>query len=230
MVFMAQRVDLNLLSRDELYFELHGGYMGWFRHALSLRRAALHLEPSISKAVSALGQPDTAPAPHDDLEFIAVHSMLMGYAFENLFKGFLVWRGAPVRDPKKPHRLNSDLKTHDLSKLATKAGFGLEAREHDLLNKLFRTVEGSGRYPVQKDIYLHGRQECPATDDFVRSAKLFDELLQAVISFEKNEARRKSMQLSLRLIQLRDDLFSPEDLESLRASYGQSSDPKSKDD
>ena len=80
----------------------------------------------------------------------ATYFMLAAYSCENLLKAALIMRNV-VRykdEFQQTKRFPKDLQSHDLFKLAQKAGVALTASEEGILRRLTRSAVWSGRYPV----------------------------------------------------------------------------------
>jgi|SRR5208337_3470247 len=158
----AHGIRANLDARDR------GAYIGhfleeieWIELAEGLVNAARALQPQ----VDAYWAKERARARDSSLRFPSdsphrIQLMLFSFAIENLMKAFLIREGKAeyeVRMKTKPN-LPRELKTHDLMKLAIAVGeiiprfkrlFDRDFEE--LLRRLTRRAEWSGRYPVPTD-------------------------------------------------------------------------------
>ncbi|MFC2045560.1 hypothetical protein ACFLUH_02665 [Chloroflexota bacterium] len=81
----------------------------------------------------------------------AIYSMLIAYALENLFKAMII---GEQQDTFRTHIMNKGgklpekIKSHDLIRLAKEAHFEFNVSDEDLLARLHRNSEWTGRYPV----------------------------------------------------------------------------------
>ena len=71
--------------------------------------------------------------------------LLYAYAIENVLKGLIVFKRP---DLIKEHKLDGELKNHDLNELAEKAEVTVEQDERPVLEALSRLSIWTGRYPV----------------------------------------------------------------------------------
>lgn len=78
--------------------------------------------------------------------------LLYAFALENLFKGMMIANNPALANETK---LNSELKSHALDELATKAGFALSQEEQLLLRALSEIAIWAGRYPVASRLVDH---------------------------------------------------------------------------
>jgi hypothetical protein len=75
------------------------------------------------------------------------------HALENVFKGMMVANDPALANEMK---LNSELKSHELDKLAAKAGFALSPEEQSLLLRTLSEIAiWAGRYPVASKLVDH---------------------------------------------------------------------------
>lgn len=113
---------------------------GWLFQALSLQAAAARLDWK------------EAPARDEELtvSFQSEYQMLLGLAFENLLKGFiLLVRLEKGESPSLP----AECHMHKLEKLAQRsecAGLVLSVEDVQLLSRLSPCIEWAGRYPLPK--------------------------------------------------------------------------------
>lgn len=73
--------------------------------------------------------------------------LLYAYAIENVLKGLIVANLPGLIDEQ---RLNRELQTHNLIKLAGKAGFTVHVQETSILGALSTLSVWAGRYPVAR--------------------------------------------------------------------------------
>jgi hypothetical protein len=73
--------------------------------------------------------------------------LLYAFAIENVLKGIIV---ADTPGFIQGRKLNDDLKTHDLAKLAAKANFTVHVQERPVLEALSQLSVWAGRYPVAR--------------------------------------------------------------------------------
>jgi hypothetical protein len=133
----------------------------WIELAEGLVNAAKALQPQVDDYWAkerARARDDSLPFPSDSPHRIQL--MLFSFAIENLMKAFLIRERKAeyeVRMKTSPN-LPKELKTHDLMKLAIAVGeinprfkrlFDRDFEE--LLRRLTRRAEWSGRYPVPTD-------------------------------------------------------------------------------
>jgi hypothetical protein len=78
--------------------------------------------------------------------------LLYAFAFENVFKGMMVANDPALANETK---LNGELKSHELDRLAAKASFALSAEEQLLLRILSEIAIWAGRYPVASRLVDH---------------------------------------------------------------------------
>jgi hypothetical protein len=78
--------------------------------------------------------------------------LLYAFALENVFKGIMVANDPALANETK---LNSELKSHELDRLAAKAGFALSPEEQLLLKALSEIAIWAGRYPVASKLVDH---------------------------------------------------------------------------
>jgi hypothetical protein len=95
-------------------------------------------------------------ADHLDVGMIRDYFLLIGYAIENLLKGYLLTlKPELVREENKLDRL---VKTHDLVKLRSDCGVTTSPEEHELLQHLTRYIVWECKYPVplqRSDMPVH---------------------------------------------------------------------------
>ena len=125
-----------------------------------------------------------------DLYFmIPTYMMLLGYAFENMFKGLLVAFGREPVDERE--RLTSTFKTHRLTRLAGHLCeiVDVNEEEQEFLGRLEKTVRWAGRYPgpleaEEMDLIGHGNADVrigeelwnkleSLMEEWIRSTKTF---------------------------------------------------------
>jgi len=78
--------------------------------------------------------------------------LLYAFALENVFKGIMVANDPTLANETK---LSSELKSHELDRLAAKAGFALSSEEQVLLRTLSEIAIWAGRYPVASRLVDH---------------------------------------------------------------------------
>ncbi len=175
----------------------------WLHHAWILRQAAEDLwitgnahqrSPGSELGVTVLAQyraPDAPPIPETGGSTRDVCFMLFGFALENLAKGIIV-----CRDPKRVsrgklarwHRRGSG---HQLVRLFESAEIPFTIEEREVLERMSRTTEWQGRYPVPMDFnnardgdrligILAVSNVWPA-DDYARLSALYDAAKAALI-------------------------------------------------
>jgi hypothetical protein len=133
----------------------------WLRSAGHLRNAAEvileHERPaeiSYSQALKIADEEASAASVRDgigeaDIKATAPNyppaQLLYAYAIENVLKGLIVFKRP---DLIKEHKLDGELKNHDLNELAEKAEVTVEQDERPVLEALSRLSIWTGRYPV----------------------------------------------------------------------------------
>ena len=135
----------------------------WLRSAEHLRDAAevilkheLQAEIEYSQAhkiaeeeALAVSVRDGTDAGVADIKAIAPNyppaQLLYAYAIENVLKGLIVFKRP---DLIKEHKLDDELKNHDLNELAKKAKVTVEQHERPILEALSQLSIWVGRYPV----------------------------------------------------------------------------------
>lgn len=137
----------------------------WLRSADSLYSSALIFEPLVEQYWQSNNVEKKQIEHH-----LKTSMMIMGFAFENLFKALIVLNQLDdlKENFKKKPELPRDLKSHDLGDLAKKAGLEISDSETtDLLDKLTRHSVWAGRYscPIKAE-YL------PAKDLFALNSSL----------------------------------------------------------
>lgn len=165
----------------------------WLHHARTLRQAAEDLwlsgnahqrNPGSELGTTVLTNwtsPGFVP-PETGGSTCDVCFMVFGFALENLAKGIIV-----CRDPRLVSRAR--LKSwhgggHDLLALFTRAGIAVSTDEQQTLERVARTAEWRGRYPVAMSFYDVGVQDriighiavsnvWPA-DEFARLVQLYE--------------------------------------------------------
>jgi hypothetical protein len=80
-----------------------------------------------------------------DGQLISIYFLLIGYAFENLFKGILM-----LEHPEyfRPSAKIKDIQSHNLKNLCHKCNISLQQEEAELLEMLTIYVEWQGKYPI----------------------------------------------------------------------------------
>lgn len=141
----------------------------WLWAALLLKRAATTLWEWVYEPVSNDTQGELERTKR--LTLLPAYMLLVGLSLENLIKGAVI--------EKEPERVRADgLKDwgklgHDLPGLFKHADIQLSDTEADLLHRLKRFVEWSGRYPVPyrfDQFRATWLQDDPARPDQYRSA------------------------------------------------------------
>lgn len=139
------RVSINIFEGQAF------SYVAWLDKAHGLHESAKLLEPRIQKFWDVLqGQQAMLSTPAEPEHIHATYFMLAAYSCENLLKAALIMRNV-VRykdEFQQTKRFPKDLQSHDLFKLAQKAGVALTASEEGILRRLTRSAVWSGRYPV----------------------------------------------------------------------------------
>jgi hypothetical protein len=119
----------------------------WIDKAENLIACARLLEPAIEQLFATYRQHSANRAvPLVPDHYTKSYLMLMGFAFENLFKAVIVrrdGRGSPDKT-----KMLAKVKDHDLPRLAKDAGFPLDREREDLLRRMTRCAVWEGRYPV----------------------------------------------------------------------------------
>jgi len=149
----SDKVDWDAVHKSNFesaaFWDVH-----WIAQARDLYESARKLEPALeavwdsyrerAKNFGARLEPDHYNGPY---------FMLMSFAVENLLKGAAISRNS--LEYKRKFRSNekfpSELKRHDLLKLAELVGLALAAGEEDLLRRLTRGATWFGRYPAPLD-------------------------------------------------------------------------------
>ncbi|MCW2311590.1 hypothetical protein [Rhodoferax antarcticus] len=113
---------------------------GWFIQATGLHAAAERLDR------------EKHPVQDDEptLSFLSEHQLLLGLAFENLLKGFIVL--VRLKTGQKP-ALPRDCYVHKLEALATRVECGelaLTADKIMFLSRLSPYIKWAGRYPIPR--------------------------------------------------------------------------------
>lgn len=114
--------------------------LAWFKHSRSLLAAARSTRERAEVLID--------PWERSDLENVA--TMLYGFCIENLFKAILTLKkfGPPYDGEWSPKaEFPSELKTHDLVKLAKLVDEGLSKKYELSLSLLSEAATWSGRYP-----------------------------------------------------------------------------------
>ncbi|MFZ2386036.1 MAG: hypothetical protein WBE75_07555 [Candidatus Omnitrophota bacterium] len=75
-----------------------------------------------------------------------VYFLLLGFAFENIFKGILISKNKNYIDISKG--IDKNLKTHNLVQISEKCGINLNQEERLSLERLTKEIQWQGRYPV----------------------------------------------------------------------------------
>lgn len=125
---------------SEMFAERVSNPLAWFKHSRSLLAAARSTRERAEVLID--------PWEKGDLEHVA--TMLYGFCIENLFKAIWTLKkfGPPYRDEWRPvAEFPSELKTHDLVKLARFVDEGLSVRYEFSLSLLSEAATWSGRYP-----------------------------------------------------------------------------------
>jgi len=101
---------------------------------------------------------------------LRVHLMLVAFGVENLFKAQLVKtrRSALMKQFDDQEQLPTELRTHDLIRLARLVGFDATDDDEALFRRLTRAAIWSGRYPIPVHISARSRTEL-CSDGVVRS-------------------------------------------------------------
>ncbi len=145
--------DKKYFIKQQYFYRIHLKF-SWIREALTLKLAADRLYGEYKHAHDEFMEwmnSDKSPEEilNDEyftrdliLNFYKIYFMLMGYAFENLFKGILTGQKPPVSLEN-----NFPYKSHSLEQLAEKIDIELEGSEKDLLKQLGEYVKWKGRYP-----------------------------------------------------------------------------------
>lgn len=132
-------------------------------------------------------------AEKEDLEnqnLVSVYLMLVGMAIECLLKGLIV---------DKSHGTKID-KTHDLIKLAMKAGVICSDREAELLSIMSDHIEWKGRYPAP--ISLENFYEIASTSELSRPARSFECSSLPIIVNQHGDDHDVIKKLIIRLINM----------------------------
>ena len=135
----------------------------WLRSAGHLRDAAemilrheLQAEISYSLAHKIADEEATAASVRDDADFGVADikatapnyppaQLLYAYAIENVLKGLIVFKRPELI---QEHKLDDELKNHDLNELAENAEVTVEHEERPILEALSQLSIWAGRYPV----------------------------------------------------------------------------------
>lgn len=83
---------------------------------------------------------------HLDMELIEEYFLLIGYALENLFKGYLLMILPEL--VQNEARLDKLVTTHDLCELSRDCGFDISPEETEFLQHLSMCVVWKSKYPV----------------------------------------------------------------------------------
>jgi hypothetical protein len=123
----------------------------WIRSADALIEAAECLRPAVEehwrRVQEAIEGGEPTSWPIKGPRIIPVHTMLMGFAAENLLKAIAVRRWA-AKLPADLEKLPEELANHGLWALAQKLDLDLTPREAQLLWRLGDYAMWSGRYPM----------------------------------------------------------------------------------
>lgn len=141
-----------------VFWDLH-----WITKADDLLASAALLEPEVRKVWKNLREyhAQKVHKTSDKVSLIpdrhiAIYLMLVAFAVENLLKASVV-RDKKLeyeREFERSGSLPKELKSHDLTDLARRAGLRFDIAEEDLLRRLSRSAMWFGRYPVP----LHYKQ------------------------------------------------------------------------
>ena len=128
------------------FWEVH-----WIEKARDLYESAKKLEPAIDAVWDSYERAAELPlSPVEPDHFIGTYFMLMSFAVENLLKAAAVSRNRFEYKRKflLDNSFPSELKEHDLVRLAKLVDLALSSCEEDLLRRLTRSAVWFGRYPV----------------------------------------------------------------------------------
>ena len=121
-------------------------YRTWFQRSIAFKDSAKAvLNDIVSELgidINELGEGSMKTGPA--YERYRVSLMLMGYAYETLFKGILSMR------LKKSDKFKPEWFTHDLRKLCQEASIWVSLGEGLLLDTMTHTIEWAGKYPLAK--------------------------------------------------------------------------------
>lgn len=147
---MSDEVDWDYVYRSN-YESKAFWYVHWISKARDLYESARMLEP----ALEAIWDSYRSRAQNTGTTILpdyynGTYFMLISFAFENLLKAALVSRNS--FQYKQQFRLTgkfpSELKGHDLLKLARLLNLTILQQEEDLLRRLTRGATWFGRYPI----------------------------------------------------------------------------------
>jgi hypothetical protein len=165
-------IDVDPNEAAKLLFKAGQQPAAWLRSAGHLRDAAeiileheLPAEIKYSEAHKIAEEEAVAVSVRDgidagvaDIKAIAPNyppaQLLYAYAIENVLKGLIVFKRP---DLIQEHKLDDELKRHDLNELAEKAEVTVEQHERPVLEALSQLSIWAGRYPValnQRDGYM----------------------------------------------------------------------------
>ena len=143
----SDKVDWDAVHKSNFesaaFWEVH-----WIAKARDLYESARKLEPALEAVWDSYRERAKNFGARLELDhYNGPYFMLMSFAVENLLKGAAVSRNS--LEYKREFRLNekfpSELKRHDLLKLAALVGLVLAAGEEDLLRRLTRGATWFGR-------------------------------------------------------------------------------------
>ena len=132
--------------QSQAFWDIH-----WISKAKDLLESAKLIEPEVVRLwknyhANLDGNTDGLLPDH----YQGTYFMLIAYSVENLLKAAII-RGKSLEYKRKfsqTLRFPKELQSHDLVKLARKAGLHFSREEEDLLRRLARGATWYGRYPV----------------------------------------------------------------------------------
>lgn len=137
---------------SKAFWDIH-----WIRKAKDLLTTADLIEPEVVRLW------DSVDKGLDNMEheiiadyYQGTYFMLRAFAVENILKAVIIRNKSSEyrRKFRESLKFPKDLKSHNLVKLAKKAGFDFNAEQEDLLRRLARSATWYGRYPIPLD-YRH---------------------------------------------------------------------------
>lgn len=137
---LADKMNTENSPVKEMFAERVSNPLAWFAHARSLVAAA---RATMERASILIDRKEQS-------NMLNVAAMLYGFGLENLFKAMWIFRqfGSPHSEEWAPKAtFPSELKTHDLIKLAGLVGVKLTPEYELSLTLLTDVTTWSGRYP-----------------------------------------------------------------------------------
>ena len=141
---------------SKAFWDIH-----WIRKAKDLLKSADLIQPEVVRLWNSVEE----GLDNMDREILAdyyqgTYFMLRAFAVENILKAVIIRNKSTEyrRKFRDTLKFPKELQSHDLVKLAKKAGFDFTVEQEDLLRRLTRSATWHGRYPIPLN-YRHSAGE-----------------------------------------------------------------------